>query len=326
MNTNIIFSRSCGFIFITFLFLITVSDLTVMARSAAAADPDLSPPASEPFQDAEISEDAPLERYGQAADTFQETVSEKLVTSADWLDSFFRDERTEIEENKTNLRIKLSSFFEEGEGIDFKARARLRLVLPRFEDKLHIVFSGESDEDGTDKIDGFNNLGSDDDSEKDINLSLRYFFRSVKKKNISLRVGLRVNEFPPVIYAGPRFSVSRQFDLWLIRFTQNIRYFSDDGWETRSQVDFERPLSDPLFFRTSIRGSWFESDHGYFYEVKNALYQVLDEDRALEYQFDQYLETRPSHQPDQILLRVKYRQRLWRKWLFFEVTVSPRRP
>ena len=42
-------------------------------------------------------------------DTTQEYATEKLISAATWLDSFFDDTRSESEENRTTARLKLSA-------------------------------------------------------------------------------------------------------------------------------------------------------------------------------------------------------------------------
>jgi len=242
------------------------------------------------------------------------------MSSANWLDSFFRDERSEIEGTKTTLRVRLSNFWEEGDGVKTDVRARLRLVLPALKNKLHIMVSGEQDEDRDFKNEPQHKRSEiDEDAERNVNLSLRYFTKMAKNRNVSFKVGARLNSFSPVVYAGPRFRASKQLDAWLIRFTQEVQLFTDDGWETSTDFDFERSLTEQLFFRASTEGNWYEEDVGYYYDINFTLYQIVDENRALEYAWNNYFRTRPCHQLSQTLLWVKYRQRFWRKWLFFEL-------
>ena len=257
------------------------------------------------------------------ADDFQALISEKLRASANWLDSFFRDERTEIEENKTTLKLRFSSFSEEGEGADFNTRVRLRLVLPELEDKLHIEIIGEGDpdKDATKKYDNLlERQGEiDDESDKNLNLALRYFIKSAREKNISFNLGARLNDLTPVVYGGPRYSISKNFDPWLLRFTQEVKWFTDEGWESKTRLDYERSLTKDLFFRTSTAGYWYQGEDGYFYNVNFYLYQILDEDQALEYSWNNFFKTRPNHELYEIIVHAEYRKRFWREWLFFEV-------
>ncbi len=259
--------------------------------------------------------------YGERADIFHQMVCEKLTTTANWLDSFFRDERSEVEENTSSLRLRLSSFFEEGESVKPDARIRFRLVLPELEDRFHIMITGEQDK-NDDIRDTLldKNAEIDQEAERNVNLSLRYFIRTAKDMNFSLKVGARINNFSPVIYAGPRYRISKNIGAWLVRFTQEVKYFTDEGWESDTRFDFEKILKEDLFFRTRTEGYWFEQEYGYFYELNFSLYQVVDEDRAFQYVWNNYFETRPCHCLDQTLLGITYRRRFWRKWLFFEIS------
>ena len=258
--------------------------------------------------------------YGIMADKFHRMLSRRLISSANWVDSFFREERTEIEENETSLRLRLSSFAEETEGIKPDVKLRLNLVLPGLEDKVHIMLSGDRNEDRDFDKDPMSRVSEiDEEAVRNVNLSLRYFIKAARDKNLSFKVGARVSDFSPVIYWGPRFRISKRLDTWLTRFTQEVKYFSDDGWEVESDFDFEKDLADDLFFRTSLEGTWYENEDGYFYDVHFALYKIIDEDRVLGYLWSNYFETEVHHQLNQVVLALKYRQRLKRKWLFFEI-------
>jgi hypothetical protein len=259
--------------------------------------------------------------YEKRADDFHKIVSARLTASANWLDSFFRDERAEIEDNDTSLRVRLSSFLEDGEGLDVDTKLRLRLVLPELEDRFHIMITGARGDDRELSDDpAISKRGElDPEADRNVTLSLRYFVKQARSRNLSFKVGARLNGFPAAFYAGPRFRVSKKFNSWVASFTQEVKYFTDDGWETDTDLDFEKPLSESLFFRIRTEGSWYENEVGYYYDLNFILYQVIDENRALEYAWNNYFETRPSGRLDQIQLHVTYRKRFWRPWLFFEI-------
>ena len=293
--------------------------------TATAGQPDPEP--SKPFGsslelgDEKKTVEPAWEFYVHKADDFHRIVSKRLVSTANWLDSFFQDERSEIEENTSTLRLRLSSFMEDGKGVKGDAQLRLRLVLPELEDKFYILITGEQEDTDDLENDTFKKTAEIDDTrDRNVNLSLRYFIKKARDMNLSLKVGARVNGFSPVAYGGPRFRISRHAGPWLIRFTQEVKWFSGEGWESDSRFDFEKFLAESLFFRARTEGYWYEEEYGYFYEVNFSIYQVLDEDRAMRYAWNNYFETRPSHRLDQILLGITYRQRFWRKWLYFELS------
>ena len=260
------------------------------------------------------------EKYGKRADKFQIALTNKLTSSADWLDSFFRDERIEVEENQTNLRIKVSAFAEEDEEVENKIRARLRFVLPTLENRFHLFISSVLDEDDLAESDiSSPHVDSDDKEERDVNLSLRYFIQSARERNISFRAGIRFDGLTPAVFTGPRYSASKRLAPWLFRFTENVTYFSDNGWESKTSADLETPLSDVFFFRTNLTGIWYEDVHGYSYSFNNRLFQSISPHKALSYEVNTAFETHPCNALNRVLARIKYRQRLWRDWIFFEI-------
>ena len=132
--------------------------------------------------------------YGEKADSFHAIVCENLSASADWLDSFFREDRMEIEENKTSLRLTLSSYFEKKSSYDLGVRARFKLILPGFEEKLHLFLTNELDEVPETPL-ALEKGVVDKNDEKDLSLSLRYFFRNRKKKKFQLPGGHAVQRY-----------------------------------------------------------------------------------------------------------------------------------
>jgi hypothetical protein len=271
------------------------------------------------FNPMETAVQSAFEVYGEKADIFHAAISESLSVSADWLDSFFREDRMEIEENKTSLRLAFSTYFEERNTYDLGVKARFKLILPGFEEKLHLFLTNELDEpSNTPRVLEKGVLDKND--EKDLSLSLRYFFRNARKRNFSFRMGLRFNDITPVVYGGPRYSLTKKLDPWTFRFTEKVSCYSDYGWRSRTDFDFERYLAGDFFFRTNFNGAWFQRDEGFFYSASTSLYQTVDEDRAFAYQVSTNFQTYPHHALTSLWFGIKYRTRIWREWLFFEVS------
>jgi hypothetical protein len=245
-----------------------------------------------------------------------------LLGTAEWMDSFFVDERVIEEENRTRLMIGLAAAIRADDGVEFDEELDLRLTLPNTEDRLRLlIFGSANDEPGIART-GRGGVDEEVDRRRGDRLStaLQYFFRSDDRRSISLRGGLRFNDLPPVVFVGPRYRETIELDSWTFRFTESIRWFSDDGWESRTTLDFERELPwDELFFRATPYGSWFEDENGFFYGTNFSLFQPFSERRAMEYQWLTEFQTRPSNRLEETTLRLRYRQRLWRDWLVVEV-------
>jgi len=248
-------------------------------------------------------------------------ISKSILSSAEWIDAFFYDERMRYEENRTRVRLSFSSFLEEEEKIDFDANISLILVLPYLEGR----FRFEVTRDPRDKLD-FGSTAVDEVRERfeetdkrNTTVAARYFLAETARENISAGTGARFRGVTPTAYVEGRYRRSFDLDAWTLRFTHRFRWYTDKGLEARTRVDFERSMKDVLLLRVFIDGSWFQDEEGYFYTPGVSLFQPIDEKKTLEYQFANSFRTEPTHSLEEIILRVKYRQDVWNRWAYLEI-------
>lgn len=248
------------------------------------------------------------------------SITRGVLATADWLDSFFGDPSFELELNKTRLKASFSSVLE-ADGLHTDTNANLRLALPRFQNKLHLLLLAEPDE----EISTNDNLaqqfrrqaGSQND--QSFAAALQYFIKDTPLSNLSLLAGLRIRNALPVSFIGPRYRQVIFLDSWALRFTQSLRWFTDEGWEAKTRVDLERSILDKYFFRASGEGDWSEDKKGYFYDLTLLLFQPLDEKRSLAFGWSNSLQTEPSNRLEETIFGFRFREQIWRKWLFYEV-------
>jgi hypothetical protein len=265
------------------------------------------------------SQDEPPEKKGRI-DSLHDTVSTKVNASAVWLDTFFDDERVVEEENTSSLRLIGTMSKEKDDSVEYDTKFRLKIILPYTQKRLKLVISGN----GEDELDPENtpedNIRENFEQrdEENVSLALWYSFLTTKRQNLTFNVGFRLRRASPVIYAGPRYRYLFMYGTWNIRFIETIRYYTDEGWESETSVDFERTVLENFLFRTNVGGSWFEGINGYFYHVNFFLYQPIGTESAFVYEWSNSMQTRPNHQFSEIVLQISYRQRIWRDWLFIE--------
>ncbi len=321
--------NSAGFIRFFLYFLIPFLSLYLLLSFSNPAEASDSPIEEKKSKDTTLNVDIygdSIDETGDAydgspkkTDTIHAALSNSLSASADWIDSFFREERAEIEEDNSNLRLKLSGLKEMDKKIDFKVKASLHLVLPNLENRLHLFASSilEEDDNGHDY---FEPSDEEDNKSKKFYLSMRYFLMSAERMNLSLRAGLKFRKLTPAVFAGPRYSYSKKWDSWDFRFIEDFSYFTDNGWENRSSVFFETFFSEYLFYRINLTGRWQESEPGYDYWVDINLYHTLSGNKVLNYRVKEVFDTYPNNRLTEVIAGVRYRQGFWRKWLFFEIS------
>ena len=282
--------------------------------SVAPVEPEQK---EEDGQEQEDEKDQEEEEEGYV-DTAQRWVSAGIGSAARIADEFFGDENYEAEANNTRLRLMFDTFFESGEAVDFRFRFNLRLVLPQTNKRLKLSFSGNSDEDD-DEDETATVTGANDD-DNNVEATLAYTLVDTKKQNFSLRTGIKSG---PAWWIGPRYRFYAKLGgPWGFRFTQLIRWRTDDDWEAKTRFDFERRIAENFLFRFTPRGTYNQHDYhedGYKYHLEAKVFQRLDRNSAMRYEWINKFLTKPDNHLDEVVLKIGYRRRVWRKWLFFEI-------
>lgn len=262
-------------------------------------------------------------------DVLHSGISRGFLTSATWLDSFFGDERYEAEINRSQLKVRFDAFREGSGGMDYlRPNFNLRLVLPQLRHKTRLVISGDPnvDVDATATHPGGPGTNLAKPPERNLTTALQYVPLETKFSNFSIRAGVKLHQGKLSMLAGPRYRYLIPLDPWDLRFTQEFIWSSDMRWQSRTRFDLERPLPNGLFFRTSLEGVWSENVVGYPYALSILLRQPLDGNRALQYEWVNSFQTRPTDLLIEELFVFRYRQRFWRDWLFLEIAPQVRYP
>jgi hypothetical protein len=263
-----------------------------------------------------------------AVDVVHATISRGVLGTADWLDSFFDDPRYQVEENRTRVKVGLDYFLEEGSGPDISVPISVKIALPHFQKKARIVVVGTPDNDleAQTGVAGTAVSRLPGAQENNVTTAFDYFFKATDRKNVAVRVGVRFREGEPELFVQPRYRLLIPLDPWALRFTQSFRWWTEFGWEEATTVDLERTVGTDLFFRTTVQGAWAQEEHGYLYSLSFVLRQPLSPRHALQYEWINNFETRPKNQAVEYLAIVRYRQKIWRDWLFYEIAPQARFP
>ena len=102
-------------------------------------------------------------------------------------------------------------------------------------------------------------------------------------------------------------------------FIQKFGWFSDNGFNTKTQFDFDRALSDSRLIRATFEGNWYEDLDGYFYNVGAQYNHLLRQNKGLSYQWNNAFIMNSESLLNATVLKLVYRQRIWRDWLSMEI-------
>jgi hypothetical protein len=240
-----------------------------------------------------------------------------------WIDHFLSDERSTAEENQSWFQVESSSFVEEGNGLDQQVRVRANLALPGAEERLQLAISrlDEDDASGADAdragpapppLSGEEATG--------YSIAVKYFLKQTERNNVSISGGLDFEGFTPNPYASLRWRhLVHLTDSLDLRATERYRHFLQQGGESRTVVDLERPLSDALFLRFSTTGDWRQDRDGFYYGQFGTLYHRLSPRSVVSYEANATFSTEVQDQLTSITARVRGRQLFARDWILFEL-------
>jgi hypothetical protein len=259
-------------------------------------------------------------------ETVHEGISYGFLSSAVWLDSFFGDERYESESKLSRFKIAFQRLYEEGKWTRFRPDYELRLVLPKLKrlTRLTVSTALRDDVDNASVLSGVSAPPKTED--RAMTTALQYFLPSTATQSTSFRGGIKYHGGKVEYFVGPRYRYYQPFDSWGFRFTQDMFWGSEKGWQAFTWLDLERPLPRDLFFRSTLSGEWTEGIHGYLYYLGFLVRQPLDPNRAVQYECVNSFHTVPTDELTEVKFIFRYRQRFWKDWLFMEIAPQYRYP
>jgi hypothetical protein len=310
-------------------------DQTVPKPSEAAPVGPPQPPPGQPSSEQKQPEGEAPEKPAEGQlettiiDVMHSAIDKRILSTATYFDSFFGNQRYLAELNQSYIRFRYNMFLEHESPMQLRPDLQIRIVLPQLREKTHLEFSGTPKETSITNptqvpstIDQFQNPG-----DKSFTASVAQYLRDTNRVNFVVRAGLQWHQGGPVVILGPRFRMLFPLgDRWNLRFIEEVILRNDRGWQATHTFDLERPLPRNLFFR--FTNNWIQTDHidGFVYTYIFGVAQPLSPKKALEYEWANIFETQPQNALTEVALRIRYRQQIWRKWLYFEVAPQYRFP
>ena len=249
-------------------------------------------------------------------DTAQEQTSVAVVDAAEWLDQFFYDDIVRYEENRTRIRFELSGGYTRFEHFEIKPKISGRIHLPNLSQKINLIIAASDDEEFVADDNPISAIPRHQGAEnREISAALQYFFRESEKDNLSATLGASFD----YLYTGIRYRRSLPIGSWQGRLVNRLNYYTDDEWEDILSYEFWRPLGERFLFRTKATANWHVEEDGLPHSLVFALFQKINEEKALRHEIGNYFDTEESYKMTDLQFRVRYRQRFLRDWLVLEV-------
>lgn len=254
-----------------------------------------------------------FEESGNDVDRAHAAVSRRVIDAGRRLDAFFSDERLEEEVPGSRLRLRGGFELRRGPDVDLVEDFDTKIALPRTEQRLQILIGRVGVRDQED-----DELLTDRDRESETVTGLRVLLRENTWVRLQADGGSKFRPTPdPFGRTRARFLYG--LAPWAFRLTQTVSWFTRDGWGETTRVDAERELGERFFARTTSEATVAETSDGIEWSQRFSLQRVLSRRRAISIDLEAFGPTEPATYVEEYAAAFRYRQRIWREWLFYEI-------
>lgn len=249
-------------------------------------------------------------------DDFHQGMSSSVHDTANWFDSFFASESSELTDSaRGKARIQLAWEPRSRDIIEFESRIRVNWKLPNLKNHVDVVFSDYDEELEKAPVKAAQNEQLADQNR--FNLALRWIRKSDEKSVWSHRIGVGRKLQP-----FARSQYEHVFDLsdsHLLRTETSVYYYSSDGFGAHVGAQYEYGIDDTSVLR-------FDNNFYYRDDSKDWLWQhgaysmsQLSEKSALICGFYIEGDSRPNYRVSEYLVSTRWRKSALRTWLYFEL-------
>lgn len=233
---------------------------------------------------------------------------------------FYGDRMTRYDVEGSHIRISPRAGYSRKFGprynLDFSVRLRLGDISE------HLTFFASGDGPERDTLDGvFGRVSRREtgrEAEDGPTAGLIYFFTDGVRRSVSLSGGLRMTPAPePRVRL--RGSLRKEFDNWQAEVAQNVFWDARDGFGEKTQFQLAYRFNEQHRFRIATSAEWSEVSQGVDWDLFAGHFAHFTPRQSLALRVGARGHTEPDWVTDQYLVRLTYRQRFLRDWLFLEV-------
>lgn len=258
-------------------------------------------------------------------DRVQARLYRTICLSAARFDGLFGNARFDDEYQATHGSIAVGGLWDERDHWDPSIRFRVDVQLPQLSERFK-AFLGRLDPDEyvTELRDDFDTLPRQFAREDDDAVLFGLGYRQPGRVGGHFDAGVGAELGSPVEpYAKGTYRLGVPFgEHNLIRLHETIFWKEDEGFGATTRFDLERLLAEDFLVRWSNSGRFTERTEGVRWVSSVTLYQNLGGGRAFAYEAGISGESDREVSVIDYGLRVIYRRRIYREWLFLELRSS----
>ena len=247
-------------------------------------------------------------------------LSEKFVSYTRAVDKFFGDERYFQESNKSVIQLDLNQTFAQGGNRSFLFNGKAKLDLPAAKRRFQIVLESNPEQKTAGEIRKDQPSAAIKTAKPEqYAASVRYEQSEERRWHFSSDAGVKL-QFPLDLFVRARGSYSVPFEIWQLKVAETVFWFGTIGLGQTTQLDLERKLSESVLFRATSTATCLEVPQNCDLRQDFSIFHTLNERSAMLYQASVIGVSEPDTQETAYVLLMKYRNRLHKDWVFFEVS------
>lgn len=275
---------------------------------------------------------APLEALPEPIKELPETLAVATNESHDYLagkfvglarsiDRFFGDERNFQESNDSMAQLDLGRVAGYGGSRDPVLSGRANLHLPNTEKKLHLLVESDPEKNlSSDTKTAAPLLPRETTAPTSYAAALRLERFVADHLRYSADGGMKFQGVDTAPFVRARVSLSLPLEQWRFKAVETLFWFNNIGVGESTQLDFERGLGETALFRATSNATWLDKRQNFDLRQDFSVYQTLGEKAALLYQASVFGVSQPQTEVSNYVLLLRYRYRLHRDWVYFELS------
>lgn len=290
---------------------IEVLDKLLLKDPAKEAEAEKMPEPVEPPE-----EESPFFSF---LDRHQKAVTSRLERYVQGVDNFFTDESALYESSGSYMRVRLESFWTEGEGAELKGGLSFKLRLPKIQKKLKLTISSEVDEQKTTEERETGAVSERDETNRGLYTGLEKILGKETGWSFKPSIGVKIRS-PLDTYVRLRASRQVTFDNWLMNFSETLYWFDSTGSGSDTSMRWDRKLGENFLFRSDSFLRYTDLNDYFDTSQSFGITHTISKKRAITYKiaafgiFDDETTYATSY-----IVDAYYRQNIHKDYLFLDI-------
>lgn len=237
-----------------------------------------------------------------------------------YIDGFLGGEEAEKRSNGSFMKLGLFGRWSEGAEFETDPEFKFRLDLPRTQDRYRLVIESDSPEDKSpEERERDARFDPDNENTQTASGFLR-ILSQLEDWDFKADFGVRFR-FPLSAFVRTEAEWEKVLDEnWTFRTETKPYYYVDRGFGFNQTLFFDRRIGSEAFLRFKTEAQWEEEDGFWEFAEIVSYNRILTPRDVIVHSIGWLAESEPSPKTTGYFTRFTWRHRLYREWLFVELS------